>query len=325
MDPRFWRIEPMLATTGEPPSDQRGWGTEYKWDGQRARALVQADARVEVLSRNNNPISASFPELNVLGELADGRECVLDGEIVCLRGGRPDFAQLQRRMHLRNPSQRLLRAAPASYMVFDLLWLDTDDLTAMPYRTRRDLLASLGFSAGAPTVQVPPHYEDLAIEELLVIAEQHGLEGVIAKRLNAPYRPGRSPSWVKIPFTHTTEALIGGWQPGRGSLTGTAGALLIGAYTPDRQHLAYLGRVSSGLTHAQRRVLADGLPELEITECPFIPAPPVEQARGVRWVQPLMVVDVAYRELTKEGRLRAPVWRGVRGDRDVAEITLPTR
>lgn len=324
MDPRWWRLEPVLASTGQPPADQRGWATEYKWDGQRSRALIHRDGRVELLSRNNNVITASFPELSRLGELLSGREGVLDGEIVASRSGRPDFAQLQKRMHLQRPSPRTLEAVSISYMVFDLLDLDGDDLTRVDYRTRRSVLASLSLSSGAPVVQVPPHYEDLAVDKMLIIAAEHGLEGVIVKHLTSTYRPGRSKSWIKVPFTRTTEAVIGGWQPGRGQLAGTVGALLLGAHTTDGR-LAYLGHVSSGLTHAQRRVLADGLPDLEIRQCPFTPPPPAEHTRSARWVDPLVVVDVAYREITRDGRLRAPSWRGIRSDIEPEQVVVPNQ
>lgn len=277
---------------------------------------------MHLLSRNNNPLAPSFPELAALGELLGGRECVLDGEIVCLVDGRPDFGALQKRMHLQRPSQHLLARLPATYIAFDLLELDGDDLTGLDYRTRRGLLASLGLSSGV--VQVPPHYEDLSIAQLLDTAEQHGLEGVLAKRLASQYRPGRSPEWIKIPLRRACDAVIGGWQPGRRSLSGTVGALLLGAHTEDHR-LAFLGHVASGLTRAHRAALDEGLPPLETPECPFTPPPPVEHARGARWVQPLVVVEVNYRELTRDGRLRAPSWRGIRTDIDADQVVPPQR
>lgn len=313
----------MLAVAGDPPAQQRGWAVEFKYDGLRARALRFSDGSMDLVSRNGNPLLSSFPELAVLREVAGQRSLVLDGEIVCLRSGRPDFAALQTRMHVQRPSEHLQRVSPASYIAFDLIALDGDTLTGLDYRTRRDLLASLGLSAAAPTVQVPPHYEDLSIEQMLTISAENGLEGVVVKRLASRYQSGRSNDWRKIPLKRTTEALVGGWLPGRGALSGTVGALLIGAYTPDGR-LAFLGSVSSGLTNAQRRALTAGLPELSRPDSPFAaPLPDVER-RTARWVEPLLVVDVAYRELTKGGRLRHPSFRGVRADREPDEVVVPT-
>lgn len=322
MDPRWWRMEPMLAALGSPPADLRGWALEFKWDGLRALCLALADGHVELLSRSGQRLTSGFPDLADIGKPLSGREAVLDGEIVVLRAGQPDFAALQQRMNLTHPSTTRVRANPATYMAFDLLALDGEDLTGQPYRTRRELLATLTLTG--PRLQVPPHYEDLSAAQLLRIADEHGLEGIVAKRLDASYRSGRSRSWIKIPIRRTLEALVGGWQPGGGSLAGTVGTLLLGAWTDDGR-LAYLGHVASGLTRAQRATLADGLPELEIAECPFDPMPPPEHAHNARWVTPGLVVEVAYKELTRTGKLRAPSWRGVRTDLDPDNITLPKR
>lgn len=319
MDPRWRQRQPMLATLGSPPADLQGWALEFKWDGIRALCLLDSAGRVELYGRSGTRLTDSFPDLAEIAAPLDGREAVLDGEIVVLRSGRPDFAALQQRMHIARPNPARVRANPAGYLAFDLLALDGDDLTDRPYRVRREMLTELPLSGSR--VQVPPNFEDLSVEQLLAISEQHGLEGVVAKRLDSHYREGRTRNWIKIPMRRTVETLVGGWQTGRGSLTDTVATLLLGAWADDGR-LTYLGHVASGLTRADRVALDEGLPPLEVADCPFDPMPPPEHTRGARWVTPVLVVEVLYKEFTAGGRLRAPAWRGVRPDRDPDEVRL---
>jgi bifunctional non-homologous end joining protein LigD len=313
----------MLAVAGEPPADERGWAYEFKYDGLRARAIVDADG-VDLVSRNGNVLTRSYPELAVLSELAAGRELVLDGEIVSLsRTGRPDFGQLQDRMHHRLPSAALIAATPVSYIAFDLLALDGQDLTGEPYETRRTVLASLALSR-PPAVQVPPHYADLSAEQLLGIAVDHGLEGLVAKRLASRYRPGRSKDWIKIPLRRTCETIIGGWQPGTGRHAGTVGALLLGAHDHDGR-LVYLGHVGSGLTDQLRDAMREGFAQIEIRRSPFDSPVAPDRARGAHWLRPVLVAEVNYREITTDHQLRHPSWRGLRTDIDPDQVTIPSR
>jgi bifunctional non-homologous end joining protein LigD len=313
----------MLAVAGQPPADERGWAYEFKYDGLRARALIDATG-VELISRNGNVLTCSYPELAVLAGLAAGRELVLDGEIVSLSAtGRPDFGQLQTRMNISRPSDALVATTPVSYIVFDVLALDGQDLTGEAYETRRTVLASLALSR-PPVVQVPPHYADLAAEQLLDIAVDHGLEGLVAKRLDSRYRPGRSKDWITIPLRRTCETIIGGWQPGSGRHTGTVGALLLGAHDHDGL-LVYLGHVGSGLTDRLRDAMRDGFAQIEIPRSPFhTPAAP-DHARGAHWLRPVLVAEINYREITTDHQLRHPSWRGLRTDIHPDQVTLPAR
>ena len=184
----------MLATLGEAPSGA-GWAFEFKWDG--ARALVEIDSdRTYVWSRHRNNFSSHFPEIvaGVPAALGD-RQAILDGEVVVLdKAGRPSFSQLQRRLRLPKPNAQILRAIPATFYAFDILALDGQETTSLSYLERRALLDSLELSD--TSVQAPPHWTDVSGPVMLDIAREHGLEGVVAKRLTSTYHSGRrSPAW----------------------------------------------------------------------------------------------------------------------------------
>ena len=189
-------VAPMLAAAGSVPTGP-GWAFEFKYDGVRAITYVSG-GQTRALSRNGNDVSASYPELGELAELLAGHHAVLDGEVVALEHGRPSFARLQQRIHLTNPTPSLVAQIPVLYYVFDLLHLDGTDLTSMPYAARREALT--GLLTGGSTVQVPANYPDADGQAVLKAAELAGLEGIVAKRLTAPYRPGkRSADWTKVP------------------------------------------------------------------------------------------------------------------------------
>jgi bifunctional non-homologous end joining protein LigD len=181
-------VAPMLATADEPPSGP-GWAFEFKWDGVRAVAAAAGD-QVRLYSRNGNDITGGYPELAVLSDLVGGRPVLLDGEIVTLdEAGLPNFALLQQRMHVRAPNSWLVDRIPISYYVFDLLDLDGHRLLSRSYQQRRELLAELAVDGASPRVRVPPQYTDVDGRQLLEVAHQHGLEGVVGKRLTSRYEP----------------------------------------------------------------------------------------------------------------------------------------
>jgi bifunctional non-homologous end joining protein LigD len=307
---------PMLATAGTLPSGP-DWCFEFKADG--ARGLLYGGRRqVRVMSRNHNDVTRAYPELAAVAELLDGRPAVLDGEIVAFDAfGRPSFARLQQRMHVTEPTRALLDAVPVSFYVFDLLRLDGTDLTAQPYATRRDLLA--GLNLRGPHVRPLTSFVDVEGHAVLHAAEVAHLEGVVAKRLTSPYLPGkRSPDWIKVPLVRTQEVLIVGWRPGAGRRTGTLGALLL-AVLNHHDQLVFAGRVGTGFTDADLRRLHERLEPLTR------PAPPVagvprEDARHARWVEPLLIGEVRFKNWTPDGRLRHPAWKGLRPDRDTTSV-----
>lgn len=306
---------PMLAIAGPAPTGP-GWGFEFKWDGVRAVVYHQPPG-VRVVSRNDRDITASYPELAEVGTLLPGRTAVLDGEIVALDAdGRPSFAQLQRRMHLTDPPPSLLAAVPVLYYVFDVLHLDGADTMHLPYARRRRLLEDL--SLDGRTVRTPqtPPYADAA--QMLAAARARGLEGVVAKRLDSPYQSGRrSPSWVKTPLWRTQSVVLIGYRPGEGRRAGTVGSLVLAVSEPDGT-LSYAGGVGTGFTDAMLDDLRRRLDPLRRATSPGV-AVPREYARGVRWVEPRLVGEVAYRTFSPDGRMRHPSWRGLRPDQGVAD------
>jgi bifunctional non-homologous end joining protein LigD len=311
----------MLASPGEPPPGP-GWAFEFKWDGVRALAAAASD-QVRLYSRNGNDITGGYPELAVLSGLVAGRPVLLDGEIVTLgETGRPDFALLQQRMHVRAPSPWLVDRIPISYYVFDLLELDGRRLLSQSYQQRRELLAELAVDGVSPRIRVPPHYTHTDGRQLLEVARQHGLEGVVGKRLSSRYEPGRrSPAWTKTALWRTQEVLIGGWTTGQGRRAGTLGALLLGAYDDDHR-LRYIGDVGTGFTDPMLGDLLARLAELEQSGSPFDEPVPREHARRAHWVRPHLVGEVEYRTLTPDRRLRHSAWRGLRPDKNPAQVTL---
>lgn len=323
-------VAPILATDAPLPGGAE-WAYEYKWDGYRCCLRAGPDGSARLTSRNGRDITAGYPELSRLPEaVLGGRAAVLDGEIVALgEAGRPDFGLLQRR-HQRTPGPALLAAVPVTFFAFDLLLLGDAWLLSEPYLRRRELLsAEVGARVGAeafPPLAVPPCYprSDVSPEELLAVARRHALEGLIAKRTDSPYQPGRrSRLWIKRALFATQEAVIGGWQPGGGHRAGTIGSLLLGAHDADGA-LRYVGHVGSGFTERALAALLRELAPLERPASPFTDPVPRPQARRARWAAPRLVGEVAYRTWTRERRLRHPVWRGLRPDVRPADVTLPT-
>ncbi len=231
-EPMPERLVPMPASAGRLPADDEEWGFEIKWDGVRAIAYWQPN-QLRIESRNLNDVSARYPELRALGPQLGSREGVLDGEIVAFdEQGRPSFERLQRRMHISSTSviRRLADEAPVSYVIFDLLYLDGHTTMALPYRERRALLE--GLELKGPAWQTPAYHAGEG-RELLAAAVEQSLEGVVAKRLASPYRPGkRTDEWLKIKNVNRQELVIGGWLPGKGARAGRLGALLMGYYEP---------------------------------------------------------------------------------------------
>ncbi|HEY8533648.1 MAG TPA: non-homologous end-joining DNA ligase [Micromonospora sp.] len=308
----------MLATAGELPSGP-GWGFEFKWDG--VRALLAADHRtVRLLSRNGRTVTDSYPELVAWARQLPA-PAVLDGEIVAPDPtGRPSFAQLQRRMHVSPPSRLLLRAVPIRLYLFDVLQYGEELTLDWPYQRRRALLDGLTLPPGP--VDVPPYWTGAgASEDVLAAAQELGLEGVVAKRLDSPYQMGRrSPYWIKVALLTTAEVVIGGWKPGAGRRAGTIGSLLLGMHD-HAGRLCYVGHVGTGFSDAALRELARRLRRR--TACPFDEPPPPEHARDAVWVEPEWVGEVVFRTWTPEHRLRHPSWRGLRPDRTPGEVRIP--
>ncbi len=276
------KIVPMMARLGPLPRDDERWAFEIKWDGVRAIAHSEP-GRLHFHSRNLHDITPRYPELARLNRALSHHRAILDGEVVALDAeGRPNFGALQRRMHLTAESavRRLSREAPVTYMIFDLLWLDGHSLMDLPYRERRARLAELELTGDRWRT---PDYVEGQGAAVLAATEQQGLEGVVAKRLDSPYEPGRrSPSWVKVKNVDRQEVVIGGWLPGEGRRRDRIGALAVGVR--EDGHLRYAGRVGTGFTEAELDRLAKLLGPLERDTPPFDApgqtAPPRERGLG---------------------------------------------
>lgn len=308
-------MRPMLASRGVAIPHGAGWVHEIKWDGMRVLADVTM-GQLKLLSRNENDVTSSFPELGVLAGPGMPEDMLLDGEVVALANGIPSFSALSERMHVRDARRagRLAATRPVTYMVFDLLRLNGVDLTAHPLAERRATLATLAALDEGALVgshcRVTPTYDDG--DALSSATIEQGLEGVVSKRLSSRYSPGRrSPDWLKFPHRGSRSVVVGGWRLETDSAH-RLGAVLVGTPTP--QGLAYLGRVGSGLAGAEQvRVLA-ALKDLRVDTSPFAGEVPKVDALGTLWVRPAVVVDVQSLGLSAQGRLRQPAYRGLRPD-----------
>jgi len=307
---------PMLAATGDLPSGP-GWAFELKWDGVRGLADISASG-LRISSRNGLDVTAGYPELaGLAGSGAGLEDALLDGEIVALVDGRPSFAALQTRMHVRGGQvPALAMATPVSLLIFDVLRLYGVDLCARPYAERRATLERLGLNG--PHWAAPPFFDDGPAT--LAASEEQGLEGVVAKRLASTYRPGRrSRDWVKVKHIRTQDAVVGGWKPGEGGRRDRIGSLLIGTYDGDR--LLFAGHAGSGLTGATIEDLHRTLTPLRRDTSPFADAVPAPQARAALWCEPTVVVEVRFSGWTPDGRIRHPVFRRIRLDLKATEVT----
>lgn len=277
----------MLATPWPDAFDDADWWFEVKWDGYRCLAVV--DGRTRLRSRRGLDLGERFPEVAAL-ELPAG--WVFDGEIVALDDeGRPDFSLLQ-------------AGRPTNYVVFDVLESPDGPLVDLPLEKRQESLRSLELPASV-VVPEPIKAEGKA---LFGVASQRGLEGIVAKRSTSRYQPGRrSPDWRKITARRRMRAVVGGWMPGDGGRRSTFASLLVGLW--DGDDLRWVGAVGSGFTDRVLSQITDHLGQIERPTSPFVN--PQGILRGARWVEPRIVVNVEYKEWTRDMRLRAPVFKGV--------------
>lgn len=314
----------MLATPSDVHPQGPGWAWELKWDGIRALNLLE-DGASRLWTRNGNEITGRYPELDGLGGALDGHDALLDGEIVTLDDrGRPSFERLQRRMHVTATTEitRLAAEVPVEYLVFDLLWLDGHLTTGLAYEDRRRLLAEL--VPDGPTWRVPAH-EVGDGHRTIEISMQFALEGVVAKRIDSIYEPGRrSSAWLKVKNQVRQEFVVGGWALGKGARATTFGALLIGYY--DAEHaLRYAGRVGTGFTRDMLDRVHGALSAIERPTSPFVDSLESRAAaREVRFVEPQLVVEVRFTEWTSVGRIRHPAFLGLRSDKSADEVVRET-
>jgi bifunctional non-homologous end joining protein LigD len=301
----------MLAVSWPSIFVDDAWGFELKWDGVRTILTYDGDG-VRLRSRAGNDATARYPELGVF---AADRPLVLDGEIVAFdESGRPSFERLQQRMNLG--SARLVEeartAVPIRFAVFDVLH-DGGPVLEEPWGERRERLAEIKLAAPF----VPSHPVDGDPTDLWDFVLQRGIEGVVGKRLDSPYRPGvRSQEWRKIAAFRNMRAVVGGFTLGEGGREGTFGALLLGLWTTGG--LRWVGAVGSGFKDGDLRMIRGALDEMRMERSPFLPAEGMP--KRIQWVQPQLVAMVRYKEWTSVGRLRAPSFKGFTDDA-LADVT----
>jgi len=321
-DPFPENVVPMLARLSTLPRDDGRWAVEVKWDGVRAIAYCRP-GRVELQTRNLNDVTAQYPEVRRLARALGSRDAVLDGELVAFdENGKPSFERLQQRIHNsdENVVRRRMKSHPVVYVVFDLLYLDGEDLTCEPYSRRRELLE--GLELGGESWQTPGYSLGHA-KELLAASKEQGLEGVMLKRVDSVYSPGkRTGAWLKVKNTNRQELVVGGWTPGEGRRSKHLGALLVGYFEEDggKPVLRYAGKVGTGFSESDLAALTARLAPLERKTSPFAAGP--KPPKGARFVEPQLVAEVEYRETTSEGMLRPPAYKGLREDKPATEVSL---
>jgi bifunctional non-homologous end joining protein LigD len=320
-DPFPENVVPMLARLSTLPADDSGWAVEVKWDGVRAIAYHQP-GRLRLQTRNLNEVTAQYPEVKRITRALGSHDAVLDGELVVFdENGRPSFELLQQRIHNTDPNvvRRRMESHPVVYVVFDLLHLDGEDLTCEPYARRRELLEGLALSG--ESWQTPGHSVGHA-KELLAASKEQGLEGVMLKRLDSVYAPGkRTGAWLKVKNVSRQEMVVGGWTPGEGRRKKQLGALLVGYFEDGGEPvLRYGGKVGTGFTEQDLAALTARLTPLERRASPFGvgPKPP----KGARFVEPRLVAEIVFREMTKEGMVRHGAFKGLREDKAASEVEL---
>jgi bifunctional non-homologous end joining protein LigD len=303
------RINPMMARSGKLPPREEQFGFEVKWDGIRAVAFCD-HGHIELRGRNFSDFTPRYPEVRELARSLGARRVVLDGEIVAFDDeGRPSFERLQARMHLASDSavRRRMRDIPATYVIFDLLYLDGHSTMALSYEERRSLLERLELEG--PAWRTPSYHRGEG-SALLEATKQHGIEGVVAKKLDCPYQPGvRASHWIKVKNVHTQDVVIGGWTPGEGGRSASLGSLAVGVMQGD--DLVYSGKVGTGFTEQSLALVKRELEPLRTDESPFSGRQP---PKGTIFVEPRLVAHVEFREWTKSGTLRAPSFKGLRAD-----------
>ena len=297
-------IAPMKAVSGTlPHASDDGWVYEVKWDGFRTLAFVHAGV-LELQSSNLLDVTARWPSFAPLAAAVHADDAVLDGEVVAFGDdGRPSFGRLAR------------GEGGVTFMAFDLLALNGQDTTGLTLEQRRRLLEQVLEPGERWTVS--PQYDDG--EVLARVTADNGMEGVMAKRRDSIYVPGkRSPSWRKVKHRLRQELVVGGWSEGDNARAGSFGSLALGVY--DGERLRFAGSVGSGFDTAMLAKLTVMLREREIAACPFDPPPPRLALTRPHWVRPELIAEVAFAEWTDDGMVRQASFQGLRDDKDPRSV-----
>jgi bifunctional non-homologous end joining protein LigD len=314
-------ITPMLATPIEKPFDSPEWLFEIKWDGYRAISFIER-GEVRLVSRNQNDLTAQFSELRDLPAGVTASAAVLDGEVVALdEQGRASFSLMQQRTGIRSGGRRIAARSdvPIAYYVFDLIYLDGYDLRRVSLEDRKRALQQILTNDGI--AHYSEHFPERGVA-LFEAARQQGLEGILAKRSGSCYEERRSREWLKIKVTQTVDCVIGGYTDPEGSRQ-YFGSLVLGLYD-EKKRLVHVGQVGTGFNTGTLKTVHQVLERLDTKSSPFVGS---VDARHAHWVKPERVCEVKFTEWTHETeeggpKLRAPVYVGLREDKDPQECTL---
>jgi bifunctional non-homologous end joining protein LigD len=301
-------ISPMLATlTNKPPTGDQ-WLYEVKWDGVRALCFIE-DNQLRIYSRTQKRCDRQYPELSVLPHFVKASTAILDGEIAVLDDqGRSSFSLIQPRISVADPNSvaHLSRSAPVTLFLFDLLYLDGYDLRGVPLEERKKLLAEI--VSPADHIRLSDHFVANG-DAMLEAARANGLEGILAKRRTSRYESRRGQDWFKIKVNWQQEFVIGGFTLGERDYFSS---LVLGLYSGGK--LTHAGQVGTGFNDKSLKYIYSKLEPLITKKNPFVGS--VRALRDVIWVKPELVADIKFLEFTPEGLLRAPVFVGLRSDKD---------
>jgi bifunctional non-homologous end joining protein LigD len=303
-------IDPMLATLTKARFSDPAWIFEHKLDGERCLAFKQGKL-VRLLSRNQQQLGNTYPEVVDALASAGDHACVLDGEVVAFDGNRTSFAKLQRRIGIKDPDEARRSGVPVFYYVFDLMYLDGSDIRQLPLIERKTMLErAFRFRAALRFME----HRNTEGEALYREACRMGLEGLIAKRRDSQYLGGRSPDWLKFKCINEQELVIGGFTEPAGARI-ALGALLVGYYRGGS--LRYAGKVGTGFDNETLVNLRPRLNAREVKRSPFGDLVPEKAAH---WVRPDLVAQIGFTEWTTDGKLRHPRYLGLRSDKPARDV-----
>jgi len=312
-------IRPMLAKTGKA-FDDPNYFFEPKWDGLRA-ILFLRERKIELQNRNLRDATGSYPELHGIKSDIKAKTAIMDGEVVVLgRDGTPNFGSLQARFGVDDPKRVsvLAKTTPVTYVAFDLLHIDGQDMITQPLVERKKRLKSV--LKEGPYLLYGDHIEAQGAR-FFQEATSRGFEGVIAKESRSQYVPGlRTDFWIKIKKVNTTDCIVVGFSEGDGARVATFGSLILAAYDGNGA-LQHVGNVGGGFSNDTLDLIKKKLSKL-LTETPTVQGT-VDSPTPVTWVKPRIVVEVAYLAVTNDGRLRFPRFKRIRTDKDPLDCKLP--
>ena len=304
-------VDAMLATLTNRRFSDPNWIFETKLDGERCLAFKRGST-VRLLSRNRQTLNNTYPEVAEALERAGTHDVVIDGEIVAFEGNRTSFEKLQGRIGIKDPEAARRSGIPVFYYVFDLIHVDGYDITRVGLNVRKGLLRKALDFRGPVRFEAHRNTEGEAYYREACAA---GLEGVIAKRRDSEYSPGkRSPDWLKFKCVNEQEFVIGGFTDPAGSRVGF-GALLVGYY--ERAKLRYAGKVGTGFDTPMLLNLRRKLDARKTSRSPF--ADEVKE-KSAHWVKPELVAQIGFSEWTRDGKLRHPRFLGLRSDKAATDV-----